>query len=58
MRTDTWAYGFCCKDTKQDQETIQYIMQRMNEWLDNRQMIAPQNALDESMKIPLYRWQY
>ena len=34
-----------------NQEIIQYIMQRMAEWLDNRQMIVLQNTLDESMKM-------
>ena len=34
-----------------NQEMIQYIMQRMAEWLDNRQMIVLQNTLDESMKM-------
>ena len=33
------------------QEMIQFIMQRMAEWLDNRQMIVLQNTLDESMKM-------
>ena len=34
-----------------NRELIQYIMQRMAEWLDNRQMIVLQNTLDESMKM-------
>ena len=34
-----------------NQEMIQFIMQRMAEWLDNRQMIVLQNTLDESMKM-------
>ena len=34
-----------------NQEIIQYIIQRIAEWLDNRQMIVLQNTLDESMKM-------
>ena len=34
-----------------NRELIQYIMQRMAEWLDNRQMIVLQNTLDESMRM-------
>ena len=34
-----------------NQEMIHFIMQRMAEWLDNRQMIVLQNTLDESMKM-------
>ena len=41
-----------------NQETANYIMQRMSKYLDNSQMIKLKDSLDGAGAGHLYRWGY